>query len=1041
MLGNHRLVSVPQSKPEKYGLHYMRTHTQFFASTAVFLACMSLAAWTFVGFSTNYLPAQNPASKSVENIDFSGELPRIAPKSPAEELATFELVDGYKIELVAAEPLVVDPVAFAFDGRGRLFVAEMIDYSEQATEHLGKIVRLEDTDRDGKFDKRIVFAEKLSWPTALFPWKDTVIVAAPPLLTVFRDANDDGTSESHEVLSDSFSRANVQGLTNSFRWTVEGYIHAATSSSGGQFGPQDASQSPLVLRGRDYVIDPITRKVRAANGGGQHGMSFNRWGDKFVTSNSDHLQQVLDLDSWINAQKTSVPIPSLRRSIAEDGPQAEVYRRSPVEPWRIVRTRLRISGQVPGVVEGGGRAAGYFTGATGNWVLDSEAGFGDPQFDTAIVCDVGSNLVHRKRLIPQGLYFSGQRIDAQKEFLRSSDIWFRPVQIGDGPDGALYIADMYREVIEHPLSLPPVIKRHLDLTSGNDRGRIWRVVPVAQQNRKVDWSLAYLSNLELTRKLDHPVAWQRRMASQLLVERNSTDVATELTQLSTTSPKPESRILALHVLNRIGKLVPDTLAKLIGDKHARVQEHAIRVARMNGHSGQLATSLLSAATTADVHVQLELAMSATQLEIDQRMKLLRSFVASSRDPILRSVISVAAGDQSVQLIARQDTSPALDGDELSQWLTLLLPTWAQQVANSTGAAPEQLREAIVSGLTSNIASQKHAWLTALCNLPTARQTQPLLSLLAGAQHQELETYIEQSVSSAVDSLEKSAEDTKSIAKLAWLRLLPLQMRANWSDRTLKATFPTQAQSQVAESLLWADVRAGTEELIGRAQQMTPAVQQIVLSRLMRYSQSLNAVADAIEQKKIATSQIAPDVRRQLINAADAGLKERFTKLLDTASPDRQKVIDRYREKLAADAVTNVSAAARGRISFQRVCANCHRLADMGNDVGPPLKQLADKSPDQLLDTILDPNREVDPRFLGYSVLMSDGRVIAGIIQDESSSQIVLAESGGNKHTISRGDIERLQSTKMSLMPIGLEEQLTPEQLSDLIAFLKQVGQP
>ncbi len=982
---------------------------------------------------------QTPTAASVETLDFSGELPRIPAKTPAEELASFEVAEGFKIELVVAEPLVFDPVAFAFDARGRLFVVEMIDYSEQATEQLGKVVRLEDTDHDGRFDKRVVFAEKLSWPTALFPWKDTVIVAAPPLLTIFRDANDDGVADSSETLSDSFSRANVQGLTNSFRWTVEGYVHAATSSSGGQFAPQQGD-TPLVLRGRDYVIDPLNRQVRAANGGGQHGMSFNRWGDKFVTSNSDHLQQVIDLDNWLSLQKSLVPVPSLRRSIAEDGPQAEVYRKSPVEPWRIVRTRLRMSGQVPGVVEGGGRAAGYFTGATGTCIMDQSSLFGDPQYDTAIVCDVGSNLVHRKRLIPKGLYYSGQRLDQESELVRSTDIWFRPVQVGDGPDGALYIADMYREVIEHPLSLPPVIKRHLDLTSGNDRGRIWRVTPVTQQGTQVDWSLGHLSSTELVRKLEHDVAWQRRMASQLLVERAATDVAQLLAQLAQSSSKPESRILALHVLNRIGSLDRETLRKSLSDRHARVLEHAIKLTRVTGQASQLASELQAAAESNEVHVQLELAMASAGLDVDQRMRMLRAFLPKAKEPILRAVIAMAAANRSAQLITKKAGEKALGADDLAQWLAVLLPSWVDQVSDRA-LADNELKTAIVGGLLAEDAAENQAWITAVCNLASARQAQTLLGLMNDSQRQKLIGKIESTLTDTVDSLEKSAENGDAIARLGWLRLLSQDSRNRWSDKILSAAYPTAAQSIVAESLLWADPRSATANLIGRAQQMTPAVQQTVLTRLLRYSQSLSAVADAIENKTIARSQIAPDVRRQLINVPDENLRARFTKLLDTASPDRQQVIDRYREKLAADTLTNRVAASRGRVAFQKVCANCHRVAELGNDVGPPLKQLADKSPEQLLDTILDPNREVDPRFLGYSVLMTDGRVIAGIIQDESASQVVLAEAGGNKHTLNRADIERLQSTRLSLMPIGIEEQLTPEQMSDLIAFLKQVGKP
>ena len=454
----------------------------------------------------------------------------------------------------------------------------MKDYSEQETECLGSIALLRDIDSDGKMDQRTTFVDGLSWPTAIWPWRDGVLVAEPPCITWFRDTDGDGKSDQSEVWFEGFQRTNVQGLVNSLRWGVDGYLHGATSSSGA-----DIVQNKVQLRGRDFSIDPLKKTLVPESGGGQHGMNFNRWGEKFVTSNSDHLQQIVDLDQWLSEHPTSVSISSLRQSIAEDGPQAEVFRASPVEPWRIVRTRLRMTGVAPGIVEGGGRAAGYFTGATATLVMDHEAGFGISGFDTAIVCDVGSNLVHRKQLRANGLFYSANRIDPQTELVRSRDIWFRPVQLGDGPDGAVYIADMYREVIEHPKSLPPMIKKHLDLTSGRDRGRIWRLKPIDLSTRMASpqkW-IADCTNQELVMRLASPIAWQRRSASQELIERNAQDVKVEL-KLATESKLPEARILALHCLNRLGLLDQATLRMSLTNSEAHVLSHAIALLRQSG---------------------------------------------------------------------------------------------------------------------------------------------------------------------------------------------------------------------------------------------------------------------------------------------------------------------------------------------------------------------------------------------------------------------------------------------------------------------------
>ena len=212
----------------------------------------------------------------------------------------------------------------------------------------------------------------------------------------------------------------------------------------------------------------------------------------------------------MNAISPEIPflaVPRSRISIAADGPQAEVYRKSPVEPWRLVRTRLRVAGLVKGPVEGGGRAAGYFTGSTGVTIYRGNAWPKESQ-GQAIIGDVGSNIIHRKVIEWKGLVPIARRVDENREFVASTDIWFRPVQFANAPDGALHILDMYREVIEHPKSLPPEIKQHLDLTSGRDRGRLYRILPDGFQQPKLP-KLSTLPIGEVGRRLGSP----QRLAS------------------------------------------------------------------------------------------------------------------------------------------------------------------------------------------------------------------------------------------------------------------------------------------------------------------------------------------------------------------------------------------------------------------------------------------------------------------------------------------------------------------------------------------------
>ncbi len=954
------------------------------------------------------------------NKDYSAELPRIPPKTPDQALASFRVSDGFGLELVAAEPLVTDPVAFAFDARDRLFVVEMRGYSEQPTERLGRIALLVDANRDGQMDHRSTFVDGLSWPTAIWPWKDGVLVAEAPKITWYRDTDDDGVSDTQEDWFVGFGRSNVQGLVNSLRWGCDGWIHGATSSSGANIRQLAHGEDAQELLGRrDFAIDPLSKTLRAESGGGQHGLSFNRWGDKFVTSNSDHLQQVIDIDSWLSGHSSGVALPSTRRSIAEDGPQAEVFRISPVEPWRIVRTRLRVSGIVAGVVEGGGRAAGYFTGATGTWIMDREAGFGDGEHDTALICDVGSNLVHRKRLVDQGLFWTGQRMDETTELLASSDTWFRPVQLGDGPDGALYIADMYREVIEHPKSLPPMIKKHLDLTSGRDRGRIWRLVPKGAHT-EIPASPSRLTSKELVQRLSHPVAWQRRMASQLLIERGTEDVRSELRE-AMLSGSPEGRILAMGIASRQGFCTKDLIRKLLSAEHARVVQHAIRLVGQEGLAAELADDLQPWVSTEDPRIQLEMALVASELPSAERSQLLGGLLIHAQDSLVRAVIANAAGNESWALL-HGASAARLPRGAFASWLRLLLPVWAKQLDRDQSLAGE-----IAKQLSSHDAQKQALWLDAISELPSATDAQRLLGTLDVQQRERITALIEHEVTNA-------GGDS---SRYTWLRLLPPEAQLRWAERLLEPAMTETAQRAAIGNLAWANHESLADLLLDRFQSMTPALQLASLRALTERQSSTIRLADALDARDVLPSQIPPDLRQRLVGDRNRQLAKRFETLLAGVAADRAAVIENYTRQLESISVPGREQL--GRDVFQKACAQCHRLGGVGSDVGPPLNQLRDKTPQQLMEAILDPNREVDPKYVSYSVLLTDGRTFAGIIQDESATQIVLAEAGGKMHVIRRQEIELLRNSGTSLMPVGLEQQVSAEQMAPLLNYLRSVN--
>ncbi len=597
-----------------------------------------LSVWMFrclpllAALSWGVLPATVHGQAAAEE-DFSKELPRIPPVEPAAALSTFKVQPGFRVEQVAAEPLVASPVAMAFDENGRMFVVGMRDYSEQKDDFLGEIRLLEDTDGDGRFDKSSVYVDKLSWPTAVACYDGGIFIGVPPDIFYCKDTNGDGRADIRRVVFSGFGRSNVQGLMNSMAWTLDNRIEGATSSSGGtirQLAHEDAE--PLSVRGRDFSFDPRSLRMTATSGGAQHGLSFDDWGHKFVCSNSDHIQQVMFEDRYL-ARNPYLSAPAARVSIAADGPQAEVYRTSPIEPWRIVRTRLRVSGAVKGLVEGGGRAAGYFTGATGVTIYRGNA-LPEDLRGIAIVGDVGSNLVHRKKLALDGLQFVASRMDKESEFVASSDIWFRPAQFANAPDGSLCIVDVYREVIEHPDSLPPMIKKHLDLTSGRDRGRIYRVVPEQGFVQPKLPRLGSATTGELVATLAHANAWHRETAARLLYERQDQAAIEPLTRLAANSVSPLGRMHALYALAGMNGLSADIIARALDDHHPDVRRHAIRLSeRLVGADSKTTPNptakLVAMAGDDDLQVRYQLAFTLGELQSQEAVRRLRLWLAAN----------------------------------------------------------------------------------------------------------------------------------------------------------------------------------------------------------------------------------------------------------------------------------------------------------------------------------------------------------------------------------------------------------------------------
>ncbi len=294
------------------------------------------------------------AGVSAAEKDLAEQMPRIPPKTPDEALASFKLERGFSMQLVACEPDVTDPIDAAFDEQGRMFVVEMNDYPflpeqrvqkylDQRAETWGKIRLLTDTDNDGRMDKSVVFADRLRWPQSVCCSKSGVYVIAPPHLLFLKDTDGDDVADQKEIICTGFNNTNVQALSNGLEWGRDNAIYFSSGIAGGELtvpargGKPEYKFSP---GRRDLRLDPETNELTMVAGGMQFGHTIDDWGDRFICSNSNHIVHVTWPLNYLERNPLLV-IPDMTRSIAREGAAAVVFRTSPAEPWRLVRTARR----------------------------------------------------------------------------------------------------------------------------------------------------------------------------------------------------------------------------------------------------------------------------------------------------------------------------------------------------------------------------------------------------------------------------------------------------------------------------------------------------------------------------------------------------------------------------------------------------------------------------------------------------------------------------------------------------------------------------
>ncbi len=517
------------------------------------------------------------------------------PKSPAESLKCIQVPEGFTVELMAHEPAVMDPIAFAWGPDGKFWVVEMGDYPlglDGKNKHGGNVKFLTKSRPDGRYDQATVFLANLGYPTGVTPYKKGVIITCAPDIFYAEDTDGDGKADKKEILFTGFNQGNQQHRVNGLVYGLDGWYYGANGDSGGRIKSIKTGEV-VDIQGRDFRIDPERGILQAQTGQSQFGRHRDDWGNWFGNNNSNPMFHYVLEDHYLKRNPhVFYPDPKVHISVTPGA--APVYPISkPLPRFNDFHTLNR------------------FTSACSSIIYRDNL-LGEEFVGNAFISEPVHNLVHREIVNRNGVTFKSERAPSEQksEFLASSDNWFRPTMIQTGSDGALWIADMYRYVIEHPQWIPADWQKKLDLRAGHDLGRIYRVYPKKSPPRAIV-KIAELDEAGLITSLKSPNGWTRDQAQRRLVESKTTSklVRDGLEAMVAKDESPLARLHALATLGGLGMLTDATLRNGLQDSHSGVRVQALRQLERVPKIGNVEKLLEQLVNDQDPTVKLQLGLT------------------------------------------------------------------------------------------------------------------------------------------------------------------------------------------------------------------------------------------------------------------------------------------------------------------------------------------------------------------------------------------------------------------------------------------------
>ena len=983
-----------------------------------------------------YAASEHPLPNYVAGEKWGTEGERITrmqtPLSPAASAERIVLRDGFRADLWAAEPSVTKPITMAFDERGRLYVAETVDYpNELRTSGEGRdVIRVcEDTDGDGKADRFTVFAEHLSIPTGLCAVNGGLVVIEGGRTLFLRDTDGDGKADERRVLFSGWGMTDTHATASNIRHGHDNWIWGVVGYSGfeGVVGGRTVRFGMGVYRFRPDGSE--LEFVRSSNNN-TWGLGLAEDGQVFGSTANGNAAWYMSIPNryyeavggWSADRMETIADNQLYHPIARNIRQVD---------WH-----------------------GKYTAGAGSALYTARSFPQEYWNRVSFVCEPTGHLVGQFRLNAEG---AGYTAVNESNFLASDDEWFSPIMAEVGPDGALWVLDWYNYIIQHN-PVPNGFKNgkgnaYETPLRDKSHGRIYRVThSTGRPAPKV--RLAGASTGSLVAALGAEVMGTRLAAQRLLVERGGREAVPALVALAADDSVDDLGLNpgALHALWTLQGLGAADQAPATALHHpsAAVRRAAIQILPKGAGAGPVVKAGLTKDPDPQVRKAAFLAL-ADSGGVESAVALVEAYqeTANLADRWLRDALTAAAAFHNHAFLTYAMIRP-LPSPEAAGLLRTVARHQAATVHEGTATVIAALKaspavaEAVLEGLAAGWPEGPGPELSPVTLLATKADVSSLsdgalsslIQLVTKWGGRESFTAEIAGLSGRLRAAVADASGSEVVRVDAARRLVVLDDSPASVAAVLSGIGNLSAPG-LATGLIGALSGSRLPEagagLVARWKDLSPAMRRAAAGALLRRREWAVALLDAVAAGTVLPGDLSRDNWSQLRRHPDAAVSAKAREVEKSGGPKSSAEMEAVIARLTPLA-TKDGDAAHGREVFEKTCIVCHAIAGKGARIGPDLTGIGARPKAEILVEILDPNRSVEANYRLWTVTTRDGESLAGRLDAETATTVEIVDTLGAKHVVQRADVVKLESSGQSIMPGGFE-QLPPTDLADLLSFL------